>query len=99
MAERGGFEPPRAHNDDGAEEFNVIDISKLKTVVAETAVSREVPPSTRQFPQKPKRFRPLNGERTEQTTARVKSLTTVQRFASIASTSVVTNAFQINGHN
>jgi hypothetical protein len=45
MAERGGFEPPAAQNDDGAKDFDVIDISKLKTVVAETGVSRKVPPS------------------------------------------------------
>jgi hypothetical protein len=56
MAERGGFEPPLAQNDDDAEDFNVIDISKQKTVLAETSVSRKVPPYTRQVPRKPKRF-------------------------------------------
>jgi hypothetical protein len=66
MAERGGFEPPQAQNDDGAEDFDVIDISKLKTVVAETGVSRKVPPSTHQVPQKPKRFAFQNGRRMEQ---------------------------------
>jgi hypothetical protein len=28
----GGFENPQAKNDDGSEEFNVIDISKLKAI-------------------------------------------------------------------
>jgi hypothetical protein len=28
----GGFEPPQCQNDDGSEEFDVIDISKLKEV-------------------------------------------------------------------
>jgi hypothetical protein len=28
----GGFENPQAKNDDGSEEFNLIDISKLKVV-------------------------------------------------------------------
>ena len=66
MAERGGFEPPQAQNDDGAEDFDVIDISKLKTVVAETGVSRKVPPSTHQVPQKPKRFAFRTGGEMEQ---------------------------------
>jgi hypothetical protein len=56
MAERGGFEPPEVQNDDGTKDFDVIDISKLKAVIAETGVSREVPPFTHQVPQKPKRF-------------------------------------------
>src|SRR5262249_48883989 len=43
-------------NDHSAEYFDVIDISKLKTVLAETVVSLNVPPSTHQIPQKPKRF-------------------------------------------
>jgi hypothetical protein len=32
MAERGGFEPPGIRIDDAVEEFDVIDISKLKTI-------------------------------------------------------------------
>src|SRR5215475_6526708 len=56
MAERGGFEPPPDQNDYSAEYFDVIDISKLKTVLPETVVSLNVPPSTHQVPQKPKRF-------------------------------------------
>src|SRR5262245_56661737 len=63
MAERGGFEPPQAQNDDGAEDFDVIDISKLKAVVAQTGVSRTVPPFSHQVPQKPKRFALQNGGR------------------------------------
>jgi hypothetical protein len=55
----GGIRTLQAHNDDGAEEFNVIDISKLKTVVAETGVSRNIPPKPALTPSKPKPFRPL----------------------------------------
>jgi hypothetical protein len=32
VVREGGFENPQAKNDDGSEEFNVIDISKLKAV-------------------------------------------------------------------
>jgi len=32
MVRGGGFENPQARNDNGSEEFDVIDISKLKSV-------------------------------------------------------------------
>ena len=42
MAERGGFEPPAAQNDDGSEEFDVIDIPKLKTEPFTPAFARTI---------------------------------------------------------
>jgi hypothetical protein len=100
MAERGGFVPPQAQNDDGAEDFDVIDISKLKTVVAETGVSRKVPPSTHQVPQN-RNVSPskTGGEWSTKRYARTKNAATMRRCASIAVMSAMTNAFQINGNN
>jgi len=101
MAERGGFEPPLAQNDDDAEDFNVIDISKQKTVLAETSVSRKVPPYT----VKSRENRNVSPSKrrakwTKKRYARTRSAAaTIQRFASIASTSVVRSAFQISGNN
>jgi hypothetical protein len=96
----GGIRTLQAHNDDGAEEFNVIDISKLKTVVAETGVSRNIPPKPALTPSKPKPFRPLiEGRMEHEKVCANQKHNDRSKTCSIAAMSAVTNAFPINGHN
>ena len=57
MVRGEGLEPPSANDAEGSEEFDVIDISKLKNIYEWKALSRKAPPLPPISSKKPKPFR------------------------------------------